>query len=134
MKDHLWQYVMSINPFVKKEEVESIEELNDWDLLITFHDGRRILFDINTGCHQNVFYEDITELTEEQERRNFSYRLRSMMERNGYTEEDLAKAIGVSRVMICKYITGKAAPSIFVLRRMTKIFKCSMDDFFYKNY
>lgn len=134
MKKYLWQYVMSISPFIKEEEVESIEEINDWDLLITFTNGNRVLFDTYTGCHKNIFYNDVEEITEEQERREFSYRLRSLMGRRGYTQDRLAEELNVSRQMINRYIGGNAIPSALMLRRIAKLLNYSMDDFFYRNY
>lgn len=134
MKKYLWQYVMSISPFIKEEDVESIEELNEWDLLITFRDGKRVMFDRHTGCHRNVFYDDVGEITEEQEKREFAYRLRSLMGRNGYTQERLAEETKITQAMISRYIRGHAIPSVMVLRRIVKVLGCSMDDFFYKNY
>lgn len=134
MKEYLWQYVMQINPFTKEEEVESIEELTPWDILITYRDGSKRTFDITTGCHQDVFYGDVDEITEEQERKYFSYKLRSMMSRNGYTQEQLAEELNLSRVMMNRYIKGHSIPNVMTIRKIAKIFKCSMDDFFYRNY
>ena len=134
MKNYLWQYVMSINPFIKEEEVESIEELNDWDLLITFSNGKKVMFDTYTGCHRNVFYDNIDEITEEQEKREFAYRLRSLMGRRGYTQEQLADELNMSRAMVNRYIRGHSLPTVIVLRKIAKVLDYSMDDFFYKNY
>lgn len=134
MNEYLWQYVMKINPFTKEEEVESIEELTPWDILITYCDGSKKTFDITTDCYQDVFYGDVDEITEEQERRYFSYRLRSMMSRNGYTQEQLANELNMTQSMVSRYIKGHAIPSVMIVRKIAKIFKCSMDDFFYRNY
>lgn len=131
---HNWQYVMSISPFIKEEDIESIEELNEWDLLITFRDGKKVMFDKFTGCHKNVFYNNVDEITEEQEKREFAYRLRSLMGRKGINQEQLANLLNTSQTMISRYIKGKVIPSALVLRRIAKILDCSMDDFFYKNY
>lgn len=134
MKNHLWQYVMSINPFIKKEEIESIEELNDWDLLIIFTDGRKVVFDTYMGTYRNVFYNDVNELTEEQEKREFAYRLRSIMGRRGFSQTTLAEALGTSQTMISRYITGESIPSALMLRKIAKVLDYPMDDFFYKEF
>ena len=134
MKKYLWQYVMSISPFIKEEDVESMEELNEWDLLITFRDGKRVMFDRYTGCHKNIFYDDVGVITEEQEKKEFAYRLRSLMGRKGYTQDRLAEETKMTQTMISRYIRGLAIPSALVLRKMAKVLDCSMDDFFYKNY
>ena len=129
-----WQYVMSISPFIQEDEIESIEELSEWDLLITFTDGRKVLFDKYTGCHKNIFYKDLDEITEEQEKREFAYRLRSLMGRKGIKQERLAEMINTSQVMISRYIKGGVIPSALILRKIARALDCSMDDFFYKNY
>lgn len=134
MKRKLWKYVMHISPFIKEEEVKSIKEINDWDLLITFNDGKRILFDRFTGCHRNIFYDDLDKITDVQEKREFAYRLRTLMGRKGYTQETLAKELGTSQTMVSRYVSGKVMPSAIVLRKIAKILDYSMDDFFYRNY
>lgn len=134
MDQDLWQYVMQIDPFVKEKDVINIEELNDWDLLITFKSGRKVLYDIYTGYYKNVYYENINELTEEQERKEFAYRLRSLMGRKWITQEQLAETVGLTQAMISRYVRGEAIPSAIVLRKISKALDCSMDDFFDKNY
>lgn len=134
MNKDLWQYVMQVDPFVKEKDVISIEELNDWDLLITFKSGRKVLYDIYTGYYKNVYYGNINELTEEQERKEFAYRLRSLMGRKWITQEQLAETVGLTQAMISRYVRGEAIPSAIVLRKISKALDCSMDDFFDKNY
>lgn len=133
MKEN-WQYVMAISPFIQEDEVESIEELDQWDLLITFHDGRRVMFDRYTGYHRYVFYDNVNQLTEEQEKREFAYRLRSLMGRRGIGQEELAVMIGTSQTMISHYVSGKFMPNAIVLRKIAKALNYSMDDFFYRDY
>lgn len=133
MKEN-WQYVMAISPFIQEDEVESIEELDQWDLLITFHDGRRVMFDRYTGYHRYVFYDNVNQLTEEQEKREFAYRLRSLMGRKGIGQEELAAMIGTSQTMISHYVSGKFMPNAIVLRKIAKALNYSMDDFFYRDY
>lgn len=129
-----WQYVMAINPFIQEEDIDSIEEISEWDLLITFSDGKKVMFDKHTGYHNEVFYGNVSELTEEQEKKEFSYRLRSLMGRRGIGQEELADMIGTSQTMISHYVSGRSIPSVMVLRKIAKILNCSMDDFFYRNY
>ena len=129
-----WQYVMAVSPFIQEDEVESIEELNQWDLLITFYDGRKIMFDRYTGYHRYVFYDDVNQLTEEQEKREFAYRLRSLMGRRGIGQEELAAMIGTSQTMISHYVSGKFMPNAIILRKIAKALNYSMDDFFYRDY
>lgn len=131
---YLWQYVMQINPFTKYDEVEEIKELNNWDLLITYKDGKKILFDRYTGYYKNISYGNINELSESQEKKEFAYMLRSLMGRNLITQEELAKRVDTSQVMISRYVRGETIPSATMLNKIAKAIGCSMDDFFNKNY
>ena len=134
MRDYLWQYVTMINPFIKREEVIKIKELNEWDLLITFTNGDKVILDRYTGYHKYVFYKDLNDLTEEQERKEFAYRLRSLMGRRGVTQDMLADQINVTQAMISRYVRGDAIPSSIVLRKIAKALNYSMDDFFYREF
>lgn len=129
-----WEYVLRIDPFATYEDIENIVEIDDWDLLVVFKDGRKIIYDRFNGYHKNIIHDNINELTEDQERKEFAYRLRSLMGRNKITQEMLADEINISRTMISRYVRGESVPSAIVLRKIAKILNCSMDDFFYKQY
>lgn len=134
MDENLWQYVFMCDPFAKEEDIEDIRELNEWDLLIIFRDGKKVMFDRFTGYHKNIFYNNINEITEEQEKKEFAYRLRSLMGRKMITQEQLAEMINVTQAMISKYVRGESIPSIMILRKIAKVLGCSMDDFFYRDF
>ena len=134
MEKYLWQYVMKIDPFALKEDVVEIKELNEWDLLIVFANNKKYIFDRFTGYHKSVYYKNINEITEEQEKRQLSSRLRTLMGRNWINQEELAKRVGTSQVMISRYVRGETIPSAIMLRKIAKALNCSMDDFFDRNY
>ena len=131
---HLWQYVMMINPFTTEDEVLEIKELNEWDILIEFTNGKKVIFDKYTGYHKNIYYDNINELTEEQEKKEFAYRLRSLMGRKWVTQEELAKRVNTSQVMISRYVRGETLPSILMVRKIAKALGYSIDDFFDRDY
>ena len=134
LENRLWQYVLKYDPFATKIDVVSIDELNEWDLLIKFRDGKKVIYDTYTNYYKEIFYNDIDELTDEQEKKEFAYRLRSIMSRNHITQYQLAELTNTSQVMISRYVRGESVPSAIVLRRIAKILNCSMDDFFYRQY
>ena len=134
MDDYYLYYINCVDPFATLEDIEEIKELNEWDLLIVFKNGRKVIFDRFTGYYKDVFYDSIHEITAEQEKREFAYRLRSLMARSRITQEDLAEMIDISRPMISNYIRGTSVPSVIVARKIAKALDCSMDDFFYKEY
>ena len=134
MNEHLWQYVKMVDPFVTENEIAELRELNEWDLLIIFHSGKKVILDRYTGYHKDIFYNDLNELTEEQEKKEFAYRLRSLMNRKWITQDQLAERLGTTQAMISRYVRGETIPSAIVLRKVAKALDCSMDDFFYREY
>jgi putative transcriptional regulator len=134
MDNYNWQYVMKIDPFAKEEDVIEIKEINEWDLLITFKNGKKFIYDTFTNYYRGVFYETVDELTDEQEKKEFSRRLRILMKRKFITQEQLAELLGMTQTMISRYINGKALPSVLVVRKIAKILDCSMDELFYQEY
>ena len=134
MNEHLWQYVILIDPFAKESDVVSIKELNDWDLLVEFETGRKVLYDRFTGYFKNVYYDDIRDLTEEQEMKEFSNRLRSLMGRKRIGQQELAECVGTSQVMISRYVRGETIPSVLMARKIAKTLGYSLDDFFDRDY
>lgn len=131
---YLWQYVLQVNPFARREDVIEITELNEWDLLIVFRDGRKILYDRYTRYYKNIAYKNTNELSPEQEKMEFAYMLRSLMGRYRISQEEMAERANTSQTMISHYMTGRSIPSAIMLNKIAKILGCSMDDFFNKNY
>lgn len=134
MNEYPWCHALKINPFIKKDDIKEIKELNQWDLLFIFKNGEKIIFDTDTGYHRNLFYRNINELTEEQEKREFGYALRTMMRRKYINQEELAKSVGTSQTMISRYMTGKVIPSVLMGRKISKVLGCSMDELFFIDY
>ena len=134
MNEYPWCYALKINPFITMNEIKEVKEINQWELLFIFENGEKIIYDTDTGYHRNLFYRNIKDLTEEQEKREFGYALRSMMRRKYINQEELAKSIGTSQTMISRYLTGKVMPSILMGRKIAKVLGCSMDELFYIDY
>ena len=134
MNEYPWCYVLKIDPFAKKSDVKEIKEIDQWELLIIFKNGEKIILDKDTGYYRNLFYKNINELTEEQERKEFGYALRTMMRRRWINQEKLAEAIGTSQTMVSHYMTGRYIPNGITLRKIAKVLKCSMDDLFFIDY
>lgn len=134
MNEYPWHCILRINPFATKDDIEKIVEIGTWDLYIKFKTGEKIIYDIDTGYHRNLFYKNIDELSEEEERIEFGYALRIMMRRKGMLQEELAEKVGTTQAMISRYVSGKVLPSILIGRKIAKALKCSMDELFYIDY
>lgn len=59
----------------------------------------------------------------------FSKNLTRMMKEDHRTQEELAYAIGVSRTMVSRYMTGQSIPSFTTVVRIAEVLFCSLDDF-----
>ncbi len=134
MSNYLFQYARTCDPFITDDDVEEYREINEWDLLITFKDGRQFIFDRFTNAYKRVYYNSINDITDEQERREFAYRLRSLMGRRWVNQDQLAEMIGTTQPMISRYVRGEAVPNAITLRKIAKALRYSMDDFFDRDY
>lgn len=63
----------------------------------------------------------------EEDIKQFQKRIRLVMGIRGYSKTELANKLGVSRATVSKYVQGKAAPTIFILRKICDAIGCSSD-------
>lgn len=134
MNEAPWCYVMQISPRLRKSDVEKIIEVDMWDIIIILKDGRKFIFETDTGYHRSLFYNNLDELTDEQERREFGYALRTRMKRSFINQDKLAERVRTSQTMISHYMTGRCIPNVLMARKIAKALGCSMDDLFYIDY
>ena len=135
MNEYPWYCVLKINPFAKKDDIKEIKEINDgWDLIIIFKNGDKFVYEVDSGYFRRLFYKNLDELTEEQERKEFGYALRTLMRRKFITQEELAKLVGTSQAMISYYITGQYIPNYVTARRIARVLGCSMEELSYIDY
>jgi DNA-binding Xre family transcriptional regulator len=66
--------------------------------------------------------------TEDDYRREFSFRLSKLLFHRGMTQEELAVKTGISNVSISNYIQRKATPSSYNVHKIANALGCSMDD------
>jgi transcriptional regulator with XRE-family HTH domain len=59
-----------------------------------------------------------------------SEKLRTIRKKNGLTQAELARRVGVSRSYINKIENGEAKPSLTLLERIASILGVSIKDFF----
>lgn len=123
--------LMRIDPFVSPDEVEEVKMINDFDVLFVFKNGRRIIFDSDTNYFWEQYGED-HELTDEQIKREFRLRLRTMMRRKHINQEELAEQLGTTQAVISRYVRGESIPSYTTVVKIATILNCSMDDFRYE--
>ena len=52
----------------------------------------------------------------------------------GWTQEELADELGVSRITINRYINGQSIPSALMLKKISLVLNCDINEFFYAEY
>ena len=57
-------------------------------------------------------------------------RMKELRERDGLTQEQLSKKVGISRQSIVAIETGKYNPSLELAFKIAKEFQCSIEDVF----
>lgn len=48
--------------------------------------------------------------------------------KNGYSQEDIAEKLGVTRQTVSKWETGETVPDIYQAKKMAQIYKISLDE------
>lgn len=89
-----------------------------------------IIFD-NSTCSARRLPPDSDEMTEEQFKKEFGFRLRRILEHKGLTQMELSDATGIPQCHISGYINGKHTPSFYIMHKISKALRCSVDDFRY---
>jgi len=56
----------------------------------------------------------------------FTRKLSELMARNGTTQVDLAKKLGIKQPSVSQFLNGKAYPSTLTLIRMARIFRATL--------
>lgn len=99
-------------------------------LTMVLEDGKKVLYDYMFDEYRFLPL-DSTDMTEEEQRREFILRLQTAIRHRGFTQRNLAEAMDIPQSTINRYCTGDRTPDFYTLDRMVRILKCSMDDFRY---
>lgn len=132
MNSFLYKQLKMSYPFVNDDDVEEAFVINEWDLLIKFKDGRKIIYDSFYDAIKGVREKD--DLSDEEICKIFSQKLKIWMNRRYLTQEELAERLGTSQQMISRYMTGDSMPSYLMLKKIAKVLKCRVDDLYYEIY
>jgi len=55
-------------------------------------------------------------------------KLKKMLEARNAKQVDLARLLGVSEVMVSKYVNGVSAPNVLAAKAMAEYLGCKIDD------
>jgi ribosome-binding protein aMBF1 (putative translation factor) len=75
-----------------------------------------------------------TDVDEEITRKEFGNNLLKMIPFSGMNSKDLAAEVGISTVMMSKYIHGKSTPNVLVARKLARALGCTVDELFDDTY
>ena len=104
------------------------------------HSETEILVEIDDGAVYNYNSSDgsigpyfksrrlIEDVNEQEWRDNFSLRLRTRMRRTQITSDELSEATGISRIMISRYMNGRATPSLYNSEKIADVLGCYVRD------
>jgi len=124
----LYDYVISNNPFIEKENIESYKAINNRDLLINYKNGRKEIYD--TFSNTSHYVNRIENGNDSQMRISFRRKLQLIMNRKWVTQEELAKRINSSQQMISRYLTGQSIPSAITIKKIADALDCKVDEFY----
>lgn len=72
-------------------------------------------------------YMSSDELTSQGWATEFGYKLNRAMRLANFSQEELAKELGVSRVTINRYINGKHVPNNLIVKKIAKVLDCDVN-------
>lgn len=61
--------------------------------------------------------------------REYGFNLRDRMSDAGVSQDQLSETTGISRQMLSRYMNGKSSPTFVNAVRISKVLKCSLEDF-----
>lgn len=123
-------YFLNQHPMIKEDEIESFMYVSPYDIFIKFKDGRKYIYDQAKNHLRYINYRHYI-LTEEEFKKEFSYRLRAYMERHYITQEEMANKIHSSQTMLYRYCNGLVLPSVYKMQLMANILGYPLESFFY---
>jgi len=129
----LYLEVLKTNPDLKTKKIKACTAIDIYTLIILYEDGRRELFDLYNHTRRYIGYESDM-LTTKETRNEFKFILERLMNILGYSQDDLADKLNISRRTVSRYLNGKALPGYLILKRLADLFGCSVDDLYLKSY
>ena len=130
MKEKLFKAFSFHFPFTAKNAITYEAEDED-TLIVKMSDGDVLAFDNWTGSYRHV-PRDSNNMSEQECKDEFAFRLRQMMARRKLTQMDLAELTGIPQSQISNYVSGKSLPGFYNLDRIVKVLKCSADSLIYR--
>ena len=127
--EYLLANLQRMYPFLY-EQMESYDIISNYDIHIKMNDGSTVLYDdFDKSFRTLPTHSD--EMTEEQCRREFAYRLYNLMRRKCITQQELGDKTGIAQPQISLYLNAKSLPSFYNVDKIAKALGCSVDELRY---
>lgn len=129
MSKMLLENLKTYFPFLAND-IQGWVKNDEWGITVRTRQGETFFYDDyeHTIRRLPAYSSDITE---EESRMEFGYRLRRLMYKKGMTQTELADLAGIQRTQLNNYINGKTSPSFYIVDRIAKALGCSTDDLRY---
>ena len=124
------EYFLNHHQMINEGEIESYMYVSPYDVFIKFKDGRKYIYEQLENYLRPVYFKN-NMITEEQFKKEFSYRLRTYMNRHYISQEEMAKQIGTSQTMLYRYCNELVLPSIYKIQLIANVLKYPLESFFY---
>lgn len=98
------------------------------EITVKFDDGTKVIYNHIFKTMRNVVYGEDEQLSEEQWRKEFGFKLRDILADKGWSQGDLADRSGISRITIGKYLSGRASPSSYTVVTLARVLGCSVNE------
>lgn len=115
------------------DEIEDIQQVNQCEIMITYKDGIRYIFNDRTSSIRRL-PSDPEDMTDDEVIFEFMQRFRSMRVLRSYTLTDLHKLTGISMATLSRYDNGETTPTVINLRKLAKVFRCDIDELILMSY
>ena len=115
------------------DEIEDIQEVNQCEIMITYKDGIRYIFNDRTSSIRRL-PSDPEDMTDDEVIFEFMQRFRSMRVLRSYTLTDLYEMTGISLSTLSRYDNGETTPTVINLRKLAKAFRCDLEELILMSY
>ena len=113
------------------DHVRSVRPRGERGIRVTLDDGTQYDYgSMDSGVRRVVSYSpsNITDITDENCRKSFIYRLSELMSTRGFNQKTLAEYTGLAVGSINKYLNGVSTPSLTAVRKIAYALGCTVDE------
>lgn len=127
--EYLWQdFLDYFDP--NFAEIADLKQMSHYDVLVTMRNGVQYIYD-NYRKTRRRLPNSWDEVNLKDFHMDAHIRLYSMMQRKGFTYDDLSAATGISVGAISNYVNGTTSPTLDRLFLIAKALGCRIEDLIY---